>query len=76
MKLTSNVEGVQWPYIQVGYAATLMALQRQFEQTQWLPTEQLIENQFKQLTVLANHATTIPFHAKNLKEAGFVKGEE
>jgi phenylacetate-CoA ligase len=52
-----------------------MALQRQFEQTQWLPTEQLLENQFKQLTVLANHATTIPFHAKNLKEAGFVKGE-
>ena len=46
MKLKSNVEGVQWPYIQVGYAATLMALQRQFEETQWLTTEHLIENQF------------------------------
>ena len=75
MNLRSNVEGVQWPHIQVGYAATLMALQRQFEQTQWFTPEQLLENQFKQLTVLANHAITIPFHAKNLKEAGFVKGE-
>ena len=76
MKLNSNVEGVSWPHVQVGYAATLMALQRQFEQTQWLTPNELLKNQFKQLTVLANHATTIPFHAKNLKEAGFVKGKE
>jgi len=75
MKLSSNIEGVQWPHIQVGYAATLMALQRQFEQTQWLTSEEIVKNQFKQLTVLANHATSIPFHAKNLKEAGFIKGQ-
>jgi phenylacetate-CoA ligase len=76
MKLSSNVEGISWPCLQVGYAATLMALQRQFEESQWLTSEELLKNQFKQLTVLADHATTIPFHAKNLKEAGFVKGEK
>jgi phenylacetate-CoA ligase len=76
MKLSSNVEGISWPCVQVDYPATLMALQRQFEQTQWLTPKEILENQFKQLTVLANHATTIPFHAKNLKEAGFVNGKE
>jgi len=75
MKLSSNIEGVTWPCVHVGHAATLMALQHQFEQSQWLPNEQILENQFKQLTLLANHAATIPFHAKNLKEAGFVKGQ-
>lgn len=76
MKLNSNVEGISWPCVQIGYPATLMALQRQFEQSQWLTAEEILENQFKQLTNLANHAMTIPFHAKNLKEAGFVKGKE
>jgi phenylacetate-CoA ligase len=75
MNLSSNIEGIQWPCIQVGYAATLMALQRQFEQSQWLSSEELLQNQFKQLTVLANHAMSVPFHAKNLKEAGFVGGQ-
>ena len=75
MKLISNVQGVQWPPTQIGYAATLMAMQRQFEHTQWLTSEELLKNQFQQLTILANHATSIPFHAKNLNEAGFVKGQ-
>lgn len=59
----STVPGATWPAIPSQEAANLLALQFQFEQTQWLPSERLIELQFRQLDALLCHAySTVPYY--------------
>ena len=52
----SSIDGVVWPPMPVGEAASLAALMHQLEQTQWLPPEVVGERQHEQLVNVAAHA--------------------
>ena len=74
--LRSLVEPVVWPVIQSGRAAELMALQRQFDQSQFWSAEALKTAQFSQLSKLVDHAVrTVPAYAQRLKAAGILSGK-
>ena len=75
MRLKSSLPGVAWPAIPNGPAAMLLALLRQYDESQWWSPEKLLSAQLEQLTRLATHAVrTVPFHAERLKKAGFTPG--
>jgi phenylacetate-CoA ligase len=68
----SNVEGIVWPGIPGGDAATLSALMFQLEQTQYFSPEKLFEQQQRQLRTMFVHAIdTIPFYKDRFAKAGF-----
>lgn len=70
-ELNSAVSGVGWPAIPSPEGAALLALQYQFEDSQWWPLAQLEAKQFRQLReVLAHAAQTVPFHRDRLRVAG------
>ncbi|MDZ4254563.1 MAG: hypothetical protein U1A72_18490 [Sulfuritalea sp.] len=70
-ELKSAVSGVSWPGILSPEGAALLALQYQFEHSQWWPLAQLEAKQFSQLReVLAHAAQTVPFHRDRLSAAG------
>jgi len=72
----SSVRDVLWPAIVMDEEATLLALAFQLEQTQWWSAEELLAQQYRQLTALLRHArATVPFYQKRLADAG-VGGEE
>ena len=76
MSLRSMIEPVAWPAMYGGRAAELMALQRQFDETQFWPPERLLSAQYAQLTKLVEHAArTVPFYAERLRRAGLKPGE-
>lgn len=63
---------IVWPALPGLHAASLLALQYQFEQTERWPTETLREAQFKQLDLVLRHAyETIPFYRMRLSAAGY-----
>ncbi|MFO1023647.1 MAG: hypothetical protein U1E70_00565 [Acetobacteraceae bacterium] len=56
-----------------GLAAELMALQYQFERSEWWPQERLAAAQFRQLGALVSHAAAqVPFYQDRLRQAGLV----
>ncbi|MBI3096415.1 MAG: phenylacetate--CoA ligase family protein [Rhodocyclales bacterium] len=70
-ELKSAVFGVSWPGIPSPEGAALLALQYQFEHSQWLPLAQIEAKQFRQLReVLAHAAQTVPYHRDRLRAAG------
>ena len=72
----SSVRDVLWPAIVMDEEATLLALAFQLEQTQWWSAEELLAQQYRQLTASLRHArATVPFYQKRLADAG-VGGEE
>jgi phenylacetate-CoA ligase len=66
-----TIQGVEWPAITEGPSATVLALVRQLEASQWLDAEELRAKQFAQLGVLApwlaNHSRAFE---RRLKAAG------
>ena len=69
--ILSQIEGVDFPPVLGARAATLMALQQQFDETQWWPAERLRDAQFTQLRLLLAHARAHnPFLAERLAAAG------
>jgi phenylacetate-CoA ligase len=75
MKFKSSLPEITFPAIMTGNAAIMMALNHQYNQSQWWSPEELLGAQFEQLTILAEHAMkTTPFHAKRLAKAGFRTG--
>src|SRR5580704_1660251 len=71
MDFLSSIKGVVWPAVMTGTAAQLLALQQQFDASQWWPADELRAHQFRQLQVLIEHAArTVPFHAERLRAAG------
>lgn len=73
--IRSSTIGMAWPGLPVGRGALLLALQYQFEQTQWWPPERLRRQQFHQLGLLLGHAReTVPFYRQRLDAAGFRPG--
>lgn len=76
MDLESSFPEIAWPAFPGGQAAMLMALLKQYDETQWWTPEQVSDAQFAQLSLLAEHAMkTVPFQAKRLKAAGFISGK-
>jgi phenylacetate-CoA ligase len=76
MNFKSSLQEVCFPAIYTGQAATLMALRRQYDQSQWWTQERIEQSQFQQLTMLAEHAVrSVPFHAQRLRGAGFIPGQ-
>ncbi len=75
MSLRSMIEPVVWPAVHGGRAAELLALQRQFDETQFWPAERLASAQYAQLAKLVEHAArTVPFYAERLRRAGLKPG--
>jgi phenylacetate-CoA ligase len=76
-KLNSAVSGIDWPGLPSPEGAARLALQYQFEQSQWWPREKLEARQFDQLReVLAHAARTVPFHRDRLSAAGIDSARE
>lgn len=71
LNVKSTVRGIAWPGIAGPFASQLMAMQFQFEQTQWLSPEEILERQVPQLGLLLAHAyATTPFYKQRLDAAG------
>lgn len=63
---------MHWPALPKAGANVLLALQWQFEQSQWWPADRLAEAQFSQLEPLVRHAyDTSPFYRRLYDAAGF-----
>jgi phenylacetate-CoA ligase len=59
----SMIEGISWPAIPPPKSAGLLAMQYQFEQSQWLPAAELERHQLGQAAVLLRHALdTVPYY--------------
>lgn len=70
-ELKSAVSGAAWPGIPSPEGAALLALQYQFEHSQWWPAARLETSQYRQLrAVLAHAAQTVPFYRDRLSAAG------
>jgi hypothetical protein len=66
-QLESSLPDVSWPAIPSGPAAQLLNIYHQLEATQWLPHEELLVEQFRQLGKLIAHArSTVPSYADRL----------
>ncbi len=71
-QIRSQMLGVSWPAVPSQRGAQLLAMQYQFEQTQWWPAERLIERQLRQIQSLLRHAAGyVPFYRERLGAAGF-----
>ena len=65
----SNVDGIVFPGLASGRTASMTALQLQLEQTQWLPEEELLQYQLRQLERLLDHAfRTSPYYNQKLRK--------
>ena len=59
---------IAWPAFPGPTSAALLALQHQFEQSQWWPAETLLQYQLRQLDLLIAHAArTVPFYHHRLR---------
>jgi phenylacetate-CoA ligase len=75
MPLRSMIEPIVWPAMYGGRAAELLALQRQFDESQFWPAERLASAQYAQLAKLVEHAArTVPFYAERLRRASLRPG--
>lgn len=75
MALRSSVEPMAWPAVLTGKAATLLAMQHQFSESQWWPAGKLRAVQFDQLRLLvANALRNVPFYVDHLGAAGIKPG--
>ena len=67
LDVTTTVNGTIWPGIPGPFASQLLAMQCQFESTQWLSAEELLARQSRQLGRLLAHAyDTTPFYRRRL----------
>lgn len=72
MRAKSTIEGIVWPAVPSGDAATLSALIYQLDRIQFLSPDALFDQQRRQLkTILCHAAETIPFYADRFAKAGF-----
>ena len=63
----SRLAGIRWPAIAGSQDARVLALQFQFEQTQWWPESRLLAHQMAQIQNLLDHAAgTVPFYRERL----------
>ena len=71
MNFRSASAHVVWPALPEPFGAAMLALQYQFEESEWWPADAMRERQFEQLRALLAHcAARIPFYADRLARAG------
>jgi phenylacetate-CoA ligase len=71
LSFRSDVPGIAWPSVLQGLAATLAALSRQFDDTQWLDPAALAALQFRQLGHVVAHCDRhSPHFHDRLRSAG------
>jgi phenylacetate-CoA ligase len=71
----SAVAGIAWPAIVPDDAALLLALQQQFDETQWWTPQALLDAQLTQLGRLLQHASAaVPWQAARLRACGYAAG--
>ena len=71
----SAVTGIVWPAIASDHGALLLALQQQFEESQWWSPQMLLDAQRMQLGLLLQHANaSVPWQAERLRASGYVAG--
>lgn len=74
-QIKSTIEGSVWPAIPSRLGATLIAIEYQLEQSQWLPPEALRRLQFGQLAgVLRHAAATVPYYKTRFADSGIDAG--
>ena len=70
-RLRSNLAETEWPSLLRGPSAAIIGLLREIEEVQWLPAQEILEAQHRQLVVLARYAARTTTHfGERLKEAG------
>lgn len=70
MIIRSDTSGNAWPAMASPNDATLLALQYQLEQNQWLSAEEIKQNQFKQARQLLAHAlASVPYYQQTIPKA-------
>ena len=75
-RIRSGLPGLAWPPIVTGPLATLVALAREFEESQWLTAAEIEAKQHRQLVVLATHAAAhSPHFARRLAAAGLAPSD-
>ncbi len=75
-RIRGDITGIEWPPVPIGLTATLAALLRQLEDTQWLDPRELAAHQHRQLVALARHAAThSPMFRRRLERAGLEPGD-
>lgn len=80
--LRSAVPGALWPAVPDWRRAVVLALQQQFERSQWWPAEALAAHQARQAAALLSHAYgTVPFYRDRLAKVrlrrdGIIQPEE
>ncbi|MFQ5774273.1 MAG: phenylacetate--CoA ligase family protein [Kiloniellaceae bacterium] len=71
LPLDSAIDGVRWPAVPEPRGAAVLAILFQLEQSQWWPGQDILEQQFRQLALLLEHAyRTAPFYRERLERAG------
>ncbi len=68
---------IAWPALPAPESALILALQHQFERSQWWPPETLLEHQLRQIELLLAHAArTVPFYRGRIGAlAGLKRGD-
>ncbi len=70
LEINSTLESVSWPAIPIGAAAITTSLISQFEESQWLPVEEIEKNQIKQIKIVLHHAKKYSaFYKERLENA-------
>ena len=76
MVFRSAIPAIAYPAILSGRAAELMALQRQYDHSQFWPPERMRSVQFEQLGRLLDHcAGTVPYYTDRLRRVGITPGK-
>lgn len=74
--MRSNTPLSDWPPVADDRHAVLASMAWQFDRSQWLPAEEIIARQYRQLSVLAQfHARHSPAFAERLAAAGLTADE-
>lgn len=75
-RMRGNLRGIVWPPLQAGRLASLAALAREMERSQWLPAAEIEARQYRQLVALAAHAVAqSPHFAQRMASAGLVPAD-
>ena len=62
-QVRSSLAGMAWPGLPTRHATYCLALLYQLEHSQWLPAEELLGLQFRQINLLLRHAfETVPYY--------------
>ena len=70
-QVRSALAGMAWPGLPARHATNSLALLYQLEHSQWLPAEELLRLQFRQINLVLRHAfETVPYYRARRHEWG------